>query len=75
MIIPDEILIDGNTFQDKHDLIEQLNYFFSSISNRLNSGDSQTNDINEYDFTNLKDYVDSKVPNEINFKIPFIKKM
>ena len=45
----------------------------SSISKRLKSDDSQTNDINEYDFTNLKDYVDSKVPNEINFKIPFMK--
>ena len=39
----------------------------------MKSDDSQTNDINEYDFTNLKDYVDSKVPNEINFKIPFMK--
>ena len=73
MKIQDEINIDGNTFKQKHDVIEQLNYFFSSISKRLKSDDSQTNDINEYDFTNLKDYVDSKVPNEINFKIPFMK--
>ena len=39
----------------------------------MKSDDSQTNNINAYDFTNLKDYADSKVPNEINFKIPFMK--
>ena len=71
--IPDEVNIDGNTFKQKHEVIQQLNYFFSSISKRLKSDDSQTNDINEYDFTKLKDYVDSKVPNEINFKIPSMK--
>ena len=42
-------------------MIEQLNYLFSSINKRLKSDDSLTNDINEYGFTNLKDYVDSKV--------------
>ena len=72
MKIPDEINIDGNTFKQKHGVIEQLHYLFSSINKRLKSDDSQTNDINEYEFTNLKDYEDSKVPNEINFKIPFM---
>ena len=28
MKIPDEINIDGNTFKQKHDVIEKLNYFF-----------------------------------------------
>ena len=54
-------------------MIEQLNYFFCSISKRLKSDDSQNNDINEYDFTNVKEYVESKIPNEIHFKIPIMK--
>ena len=45
MKIPDEINIDGNTFKQKHGVIEQLNYLFSSINKRLKSDDSQTNNI------------------------------
>ena len=71
--IPDEILIDDNTYHVKNDVIEQLNDFFTTISDRLKSNDTQNHDTVNYDFKTLKDYVDSKVPSEIKFKIPFMK--
>ena len=65
--ILDEIVIDDNTHRDKNDVIEQLNYFFTTISDRLKSNDTQNHDTVNYDFKKLKDYVDSKIRSEISF--------
>ena len=48
--IPDEIVIDDNTYYDKNDVIEQLNYFFTTISDRLKSNDTENHDTVNYDF-------------------------
>ena len=71
--IPNKIVTDDNTYHDKNDVTEQLNYFFTTISDRLNSNDTQNHDTVNYDFKKLKEYVDSKVRSEIKFKISFMK--
>ena len=53
--------------------MEQLNYFFKTISGKLKSNDMQNHDTANYDFKKLKDYVYSKVPSETKFKIPCMK--
>ena len=47
--------------------------FFSTISNRLRSEDSETHDVANFDLKSLKGYADSKVPRDVEFKIPFMK--
>ena len=53
-------------------MIEQLNYFFKMICDRLLSDDTQNPDITNYGFNKLKDYVDSKIPSHMKFKMPFM---
>ena len=70
--VPDQIVIEDVSYQTENDIIEQLNCLFSTISDRLRSEDSETHDIANFYLKKLKDFVDSKVQRDVEFKIPFI---
>ena len=53
------------------DLLNELNDYFTSISDKLKeeSGDDSL----PYDFSKLNSYVESKIPQNVTFKIPLMK--
>ena len=69
--IPQEIIIDNESINEKTDIIENLNLFFSKISEKLKSEHPQHNLHN--DFGKLSSYVDTKVPRNVEFVIPLMK--
>ena len=73
--IPDEIEVDGNTVSYSQDVTEKLNYFFSTISDKLKAQQTKlkpgTNA--DIDGITIKEHVHSKVPADVNFKIPLMR--
>lgn len=69
--IPDMINVDGLCTNDPKDIIEKLIFFFYSISDKLKA-DNPTDEVN-FDCETLTNYVNSKVPNGVKFKIPLMK--
>ena len=47
--VPDQIVIDDVSYQTENDITEQLNCFFSTISDRLRSEGSETHDVANFD--------------------------
>ena len=69
--IPDEMILDGQPTTDTLSILEKLNQFFSTISERLQA--EQPQDSPEFDSTNLDNDIKTKIPNHIQFSIPFMK--
>ena len=68
--LPEELIIDDELYTDSKDVAARLNEFFASICVKFNvDGDLA----NTHDLTYLAEYVNSRVPSHIHFKVPFIK--
>ena len=69
--IPDEMIYDGQPTTDTLSILEKLNQYFSTISERLQAEQPQNSP--EFDSENLENYIKSKVPNNIKFSTPYMK--
>lgn len=67
--IPDEIVINNVTFTTTEQVASKLNKFFTSISELLINSDT---DDTTPDLNNLVRFIQSKVPQDVHFKIPRI---
>ena len=68
--LPEELIIDDELYTDSKDIAAKLNEFFASICVQFNvDGDPA----NTHDLTYLAEYVNSRVPSHVHFKVPFIK--
>ena len=67
--LPEEVIIDDLRYTKSEDIAAKLNEYFSSISEILCNNDAS--DLNT-DLAEVKEFVNSKVPNGIFFQIPFI---
>ena len=67
--LPDEILINDQTYTDSKDIALKSNEFFASVCDQFSFGNDPADhpDLNE-----LKTYVESKVPSHVNFTVPYI---
>ena len=68
-ILPEEVIIDDIRYTKSEDIAAKLNEYFSSISDIFRNNDPSN--LNT-DLAELKEFVNSKVPNGIFFQIPFI---
>ena len=69
--LPQEIVIDDIKSCESNDIVNRLSQYFTSISERLNSEHSQE-DI-PFDVTILNEYIRTKVPENVSFRIPLMK--
>ena len=67
--LPEEIVVDNKRYTQSEDIANKLNEYFSTISDIFKDTDSHHLDT---DLTELKHFVDSKVPNDTFFRIPNI---
>ena len=65
------MIYDGQATTDTLSILEKLNQYFSIISERLQAEQPQNSP--EFDSKNLENYIKSKVPNNIQFSIPYMK--
>ena len=68
--LPDELIIDEEKINDPTVIIENLNCFFSTISEKLKSQQTETGP--EFDWGKFKSHVESKVPESVQFQIPLM---
>ena len=68
--MPDEIEIEGESFNDSQTVAAKLNKYFTSVSTILNNENSS----NDYDvnITNLNQFINDKIPSDVYFNIPFV---
>ena len=73
--LPQEIVIDDIKSQcESNDIVNRLNQYFTSISERLNSEHSQED--TPFDVTELNEYIrtkHSKIPENVSFRIPLME--
>ncbi|MCG8048126.1 MAG: reverse transcriptase domain-containing protein, partial [Candidatus Thiodiazotropha endolucinida] len=69
--LPQELNIDDTSFCDKNEIANKLNHYFASISERLASEQNQENI--PFDTSVLKEYIRTKIPDNIQFRIPLMK--
>ena len=69
--LPQEIVIYDIKSCESNDIVNRLNQYFTSISERLNSEHSQE-DIS-FDVTKLNEYIRTKIPENVSFRIPLMK--
>ena len=69
--IPSTIKADNVLNDTASDVINQLNNYFASISDKLKS-DHGEDDI-PYDISKLNMHVESKIPQNVTFQIPYMK--
>ncbi|MCW4336379.1 MAG: reverse transcriptase domain-containing protein [Candidatus Thiodiazotropha endolucinida] len=69
--LPAELVIDGTSFCKPQDIVENLNIFFSSLSDTLNS--SQPINGSEVNWKTLSEHIENKVPADVKFRIPIMK--
>ena len=69
--LPQEIVIDNIKSCESNDIVNRLNQYFTSISERLNSEHSQE-DI-PFDVTKLNEYIRTIIPENVSFRIPLMK--
>ena len=67
--LPDELLIDGQRITDSHSIAAKFNEYFTSIAQLLDDTDTDSNDLN---VDKLQEFVNNKVPCDVQFNIPFI---
>ena len=69
--LPDELVIDGDSYCEPQDVVEKLNIFFSSISDKLKT--NQSNQGSGVDWKTIEEHVANKVPADVKFTIPLMK--
>ena len=67
--LPDEILINDQTYTDSKDIAFKLNEFFASVCDQFSFGNDPAD---HPDLNKLKTYIESKVPSHVNFTVPYI---
>ncbi|MCG8048030.1 MAG: reverse transcriptase domain-containing protein, partial [Candidatus Thiodiazotropha endolucinida] len=67
--LPDELVINNERITTPDLISCELNKYFATIAEFLNK---DNNNISPIDAHRIKDYIDSKVPCDISFNIPFI---
>ena len=65
----DELEVDGEHFSDSQSIAAKLNHYFSSVAKVLNNANTEET---ELDLTKLTAFVNSKVPENTLFSIPYI---
>ena len=69
--LPDELIIDGDSYCEQQDVVEKLNIFFSSISDKLKT--NQSNQGSGVDWKTIEEHMTNKVPADVKFTIPLMK--
>ena len=67
--MPSELIFENESVTDSKEIATKLNNYFASVANILNNHNTETSDP---DLSKLQDFVNSKVPNNISFKLPYI---
>ena len=67
--LPSELRINNESFTDTETIATKLNTYFSSISQIMHD---HHDDIDTIEPDKLKNYVNSKVPENVSFQIPYI---
>ena len=65
--LPEELIINNERITTSLDIASKLNNYFSSISELLNGNEIHTSPL---DVTELKRFINSKIPGEVHFYIP-----
>ena len=68
--LPDELEVDGEHFSDSQSIAAKPNHYFSSVAKVSNSANTEET---ELDLTKLTAFVNSKVPENTLFSIPYIR--
>ena len=68
---PNELVIDGDSYREPQDVVEKLNIFFSSISDKLKTNKSDQG--SGVDWKTIDEHVANKVPADVKFTIPLMK--
>ena len=71
--IPDEIIVDDVSYNEKSEILNKLNGFFSTISDKLKSDRSAGTVDKDYNFNKLKEYMDGKVSADTYFRLTLTK--
>ena len=67
--LPDEITINDERYTSSEDIASKLNHYFANISQIFGNNEGEELDAN---FDYLENFINSKVPNDVQFKIPII---
>ena len=67
--LPDEIMINDERYTSSEDIASKLNHYFANISQIFGNNEGEELDAN---FDYLENFINSKVPNDVQFKIPNI---
>ena len=70
--IPEELIVDDNKYNSPAAIANELNKYFATISERLKSTRETSSTAENCDFQKLHNFVNARVPENINFKIPLI---
>ena len=68
--LPEELVINNERINDANDIANKLNSYFTSIAEVLNENTLHGSTINT---EKISQFIDSKVPEQIQFNIPFIQ--
>ena len=71
--LPDELSTGNRNFNNHSDVIHNLNAFFANISEHLQQNTNVTRHDLQYNPGKLNDHVKSRIPENLQFKIPKIK--
>ena len=66
--MPSELIFENESVTDSKEIATKLNNYFASVAKILNN---QNTDTSDPDLSKLQDFVNSKVPNNISFKLPY----
>ena len=69
--LPQKLIIGNETFTESEAVASKLNKYFASVAELLNKNTSSGNSL-DFDTNKISDFVDSKVPTNTQFTIPFI---
>ncbi|MCU7800562.1 MAG: reverse transcriptase family protein [gamma proteobacterium symbiont of Lucinoma myriamae] len=69
--IPEELKVDSESYNDLQTIVNKLNSYFANISDRLKTT-NQVDNYNQNDLNKLKTFIETKVPNEVQFNIPLM---
>ena len=69
--LPQKLIIGNETITESEAVASKLNKYFASVAELLNKNTSSGNSL-DFDTNKISDFVDSKVPTNTQFTIPFI---
>ena len=69
--LPEKLIIGNETITESEAVASKLNKYFASVAELLNENTSSGSSL-DFDTNKISDFVDSKVPKNTQFTIPFI---